>query len=68
MMYSIPTLQGSSGSPVINQYGELMAINFAGLSTTQSFNYGIKVNKLKELLQDGKVKHLMDDYLGILRK
>ena len=63
MMYSIPTLQGSSGSPVINQYGELMAINFAGLSTTQSFNYGIKVNKLKELLQDGKVKHLMDDYL-----
>ena len=32
-------------------------------SLQQSFNYGIKVNKLKELLQDGKVKHLMDDYL-----
>ena len=59
MMYSIPALQGSSGSPVLNQYGELVAINFAGISTTQNFNYGIKVNKLKELIEDGRVKPLM---------
>ena len=50
MMYSIPALQGSSGSPVLNQYGELVAINFAGLSTTQGFNYGIKVENLKRVL------------------
>lgn len=62
MMYSIPALQGSSGSPVLNQYGELVAINFAGISTTQNFNYGIKVNKLKELIKDERVKHLMDGY------
>ena len=31
IMYSIPALQGSSGSPVVNQYGELVAINFAGI-------------------------------------
>ena len=59
IMYSIPALQGSSGSPVLNQYGELVAINFAGLSNTQNFNYGIKVDKLKELIGDTRVKHLM---------
>ena len=39
IMYSIPALQGSSGSPVVNQYGELVAINFAGINGTQGFNY-----------------------------
>lgn len=52
LMYSIPALPGSSGSPVLNQYGELMAINFAGISTTQSFNYGIKVQNLKNLIEN----------------
>ncbi len=42
-MYSIPALQGSSGSPVINQYGELVAINFAGINSTQGFNYRIEL-------------------------
>ena len=50
ILYSIPALPGSSGSPVINQYGELVAINFAGISNTQSFNYGIKVNNLRDLM------------------
>jgi V8-like Glu-specific endopeptidase len=48
-MYSIPSLHGSSGAPVLNQKGELVAINFAGLSATQNFNYGIKVKYLSEL-------------------
>ncbi len=48
IMYSIPALQGSSGSPVINQYGELVAINFAGINSTQGFNYGIRVERLRE--------------------
>ena len=52
IMYSIPALQGSSGSPVVNQYGELVAVNFAGISTTQGFNYGIKAERLKEILND----------------
>lgn len=54
IMYSIPALPGSSGSPVVNQYGELVAVNFAGISTTQGFNYGIKVERLKEILDDTK--------------
>lgn len=52
IMYSIPALQGSSGSPILNQYGELIAINFAGLSSTQSFNYGIRVDKLHEIVNN----------------
>lgn len=50
IMYSIPTLGGSSGSPVIDEYGKLVAVNFAGLSVTQSFNYGIKISHLRNLI------------------
>lgn len=51
LLYSIPALPGSSGSPVVNRKGELVAINFAGLNGTQNFNYGIRVKHLKALLQ-----------------
>lgn len=59
IMYSIPALQGSSGSPVVNQYGELVAINFAGINGTQGFNYGIRVEKLREIVNDQSVKDRM---------
>ncbi len=50
LMYSIPALHGSSGSPVVNLQGQLVAVNFAGIDTTQGFNYGIRVKYLKELI------------------
>lgn len=50
-LYSIPSLPGSSGAPVVNQKGELVAVNFAGIGSTQSFNYGVKVKYLRELLK-----------------
>lgn len=50
ILYSIPTLPGSSGSPVFNAKGELVAINFAGISGTQSFNYGVPVRYLRKLM------------------
>ncbi|MDY6403607.1 MAG: trypsin-like peptidase domain-containing protein, partial [Bacteroidales bacterium] len=50
IMYSIPALPGSSGSPVVNHNGQLVAINYAGLSGTQNFNYGIRVKYLKDLI------------------
>lgn len=62
IMYSIPTLQGSSGSPVVNQYGELIAINFAGIGETQGFNYGIKVERLREIINDEAVVKCMKVY------
>ena len=50
ILYSIPTLPGSSGSPIIDTYGNLVAVNYAGISITQGFNYGIKVKHLYSLL------------------
>lgn len=50
LMYSIPALPGSSGSPVVNYRGQLVAINYASLKGTQSFNYGIRVKHLKALI------------------
>lgn len=50
VLYSIPTLGGSSGSPVVNEFGELVAINYSGYEETQGFNYGIPSKHLKELI------------------
>lgn len=50
IMYTIPSLHGSSGSPVVNARGQLVAVNFAGIDVTQSFNYGVKVKHLRNLL------------------
>lgn len=50
VMYTIPALHGSSGSPVVDKYGNLICINFAGLDITQNFNYGIKAKHLRNLI------------------
>lgn len=50
IMYDISSLPGSSGAPVIDEWGNLVAVNFAGISTTQGFNYGIKAYLLRRLL------------------
>lgn len=49
IMYTIPSLHGSSGAPVVNQKGELVAVNFAGIDFTQGFNYGMKAKYLYQL-------------------
>lgn len=50
LVYSIPTMQGSSGSPVVDESGQLVAVNFAKLSGTDNFNFGIPLEKVKDFL------------------
>lgn len=52
ILYSIPSQPGSSGSPVIDEYGNLVAVHFAGWSGTQSFNYGIPSKRIRQFLMD----------------
>ena len=52
IMYTIPSLPGSSGSPVVNEYGKLVAVNFAGVTGTQSFNYGIQVKRVRQFVHN----------------
>ena len=49
VLYSIPTLPGSSGSPVWDENGDLIAINYAGMTNTQGFNYGVLSKHLIKL-------------------
>ena len=50
IMYTIPALPGSSGSPIFDEYGRLVAVNFAGRVNSQSFNYGIQPTRIKTFL------------------
>jgi len=51
LMYTIPTLPGSSGSPVFDEKGRLVSVNFADITQTQSFNYGIQPRQIKNFLK-----------------
>ena len=48
ILYSIPTLPGSSGSPVFDKWGNLVGINYAKTGE-QSFSFGIPANALVSL-------------------
>jgi hypothetical protein len=52
ILYSIASLQGSSGSPVVDEYGYLVAVNYAKVSGTQGFNNGIPSRLVRQFLKD----------------
>jgi len=51
VLYTIPALPGSSGSPVFDRFGRLVAVNFAGMTGTQSFNYGIQTLQIARFVK-----------------
>ena len=49
--YSAGTLGGSSGSPVLNDDGMLIAVHNSGAAGTESFKYGVRIKYLREILE-----------------
>lgn len=41
IQYTVTSTQGASGSPIFNQCGELIAVNFSGVEKVQGYNFGI---------------------------
>ena len=52
LLYSIPTMQGSSGSPVVDDRGNLVGVNFAKLNGTDNFNFGIPLQKVRRFVKE----------------
>lgn len=50
IQYSIPSTGGASGSPVFNQCGELIAINYSGIDQVDNYTFGIVAKHLTKLI------------------
>lgn len=51
ILYDIATVQGSSGSPVIDTEGRLVGVNFAKLNGSDNFNFGIPIERVREFMK-----------------
>lgn len=49
--YSIPSMPGSSGSPVVDDYGRLVAVNFAKSNGSDNFNFGVPLMRVVAFLR-----------------
>ena len=52
ILYTIPTLEGSSGSPIVDKWGNLVGVNFAKLTNSQSFSFGVPVYEVKKFYEE----------------
>ena len=41
VQYNVTSTHGASGSPVFNECGQLIAVNYAGYDEAQGYNFGI---------------------------
>ncbi|MBK7958878.1 MAG: trypsin-like peptidase domain-containing protein [Bacteroidetes bacterium] len=46
IQYSAPSAGGASGSPVFDEFGNLVAVNYMSMGSGQSFNRGILAKHL----------------------
>ena len=51
IQYNITSTHGASGSPVFNQCGQLIAVNYAGYDEAQGYNFGIVAKHALELMK-----------------
>jgi len=49
IQYSITSTHGASGSPVFNNCGQLIAVNFSGVDEIQGFNFGIVAKQIDKV-------------------
>lgn len=52
ILYTIPPLEGSSGSPIVDKWGNLVGVNFAKITNSQSFSFGVPVNEVKKFYEE----------------
>jgi len=58
IQYSITSTHGASGSPVFNNCGQLIAVNFSGVDEIQGFNFGIVAKQIQTVFKTkvGEIK------------
>lgn len=52
LLYTIPTLEGSSGSPIVDKWGNLVGVNFAKITNSQNFSFGVPVDAVKKFYEE----------------
>lgn len=51
IQYNVTSTHGASGSPVFNECGQLIAVNYAGYDIAQGYNFGIVAKHAASLIQ-----------------
>lgn len=51
LQYNVTSTHGASGSPVFNECGQLIAINYAGYDEAQGYNFGIVAKHAMTLIE-----------------
>ena len=51
IQYNVTSTHGASGSPVFNECGQLIAINYAGYDEAQGYNFGIVAKHAMSLME-----------------
>jgi S1-C subfamily serine protease len=51
LQYNVTSTHGASGSPVFNECGQLIAVNYAGYDAAQGYNFGIVAKHAAALIQ-----------------